>query len=93
MRVCEGSTKAVCTLIEKLDRCWDLDGHRCDLIQLQKLQKTIVGHQQDVGKQDRRIEAEAPNRLQCHLGRERELNIEIEDWRTGRLFRDKRSGR
>ena len=38
-----------------------------------------VGHHQDVGEQDRRVEAVAPDRLQRHLGRERRRVAQIEE--------------
>ena len=38
-----------------------------------------IGHHEDVGEQDRRVEAEAPDRLQCHLGRQRRRVAQIEE--------------
>ena len=38
-----------------------------------------IGHDQDVGKQDRRVETEAPDRLQRHLGRQLGRVAQIEE--------------
>jgi hypothetical protein len=59
-----------------------------------------MGHNQDVGKQDRGIEGEAADRLQADLDRELRIEAQFEDaagrgpaWRASRQRRQARSRR
>ena len=52
-----------------------------------------IGHHQDVGEQDRRIEAVAPDRLQRHLGRQLRRVAQVEEAAgLARAPRDTRAG-